>query len=186
MEILETDENLNLNKLFIECVTKIIIVSILITVISIGFFNIAHVSGQSMTPTLQEHDILFINKITPRIHEPSQGDIVVIKFKVDGDYIVKRVIGTEGDIVEIINHKVFVNGSALDEDYLKEAYTLDFYADSPWVVPENEIFVLGDCRDSGNSMRSFDSRSFGTLPNDSIEGVVQYKLFPKVQSLIYK
>ncbi len=139
----------------------------------------------SMLNTLLIGDHLLVNKFIYGIKNPfngstwiplkapERGDIVVFKYPLnpDQDYI-KRVVGVEGDQVEIKDKKVYVNGEQLEEEY---AIFLDdkiFTAAEqprdnmePVTVPENSLFVMGDNRDN-----SYDSRYWKFVSLKSIKG----------------
>lgn len=88
---------------------------------------------------------------------------------------IKRVIGLSGEHIEIKEGKVFINNFEIKEDYLKQ----DIITDSiNWecidiVVPENAVYVMGD-----NRAGSKDSRNFGCIPIEKIEGIASIRLFP--------
>lgn len=120
------------------------------------------VEGFSMRPTLDDGQYVLVNKMAYRSALPDYGDIVVFHFPVDpGQDFIKRVIGLPGDEVYIINGTVMVNGHDLDEPYI---------AASPqyvgtWIVPEEQVFVLGDNRNN-----SSDSHSWGAVPMENVIG----------------
>ena len=94
--------------------------------------------------------------------------------------LIKRVIALPGEHVAIKNGKVYINDEELKEDYLEEdvktdikAYTGKEYAFIDLIVPENTVFVLGDNRD-----KSTDSRAFGCIPVNKIEGKVILRFWP--------
>lgn len=133
------------------------------------------VQQQSMYPTLNSNDYLMLNKISYRFHKPERGDIIVFKSSLktkDGKAknLIKRVIGQEGDKVVITNGMVFINGEELKEDYINGNSTP---GDIEVVVPENNVFVMGD-----NRPGSLDSRKLGTIKNNKIEGKAFVRLFP--------
>ena len=139
-------------------------------------FNTTYVLGNSMYPTLLEKDRLFALKIPLYFGGPETGDIVVLEApdNPNKDYI-KRVIALSGDKVEILDGKVYVNDKQLNEDYIvDDAYTYA-YENSIWVVPDGELFVLGDNRAEGASK---DSRYFGPVTKKSVKGVTGFRYFP--------
>lgn len=139
-------------------------------------FNTTYVLGNSMYPTLHERDRLFALKVPLYFNGPDRGDVVVLEAPDNNskDYI-KRVIGIAGDKVEIIDGKVYLNNVIIQEDYIdKDAFT-HIYDQSTWIVPEGEVFVLGDNREEGASK---DSRYFGCVPIKSIKGVTGFRYFP--------
>ncbi len=159
-----------------EWIRSIIIAIAVAIFIKTFIFNSTYVLGNSMYPTLYEKDRLFSIKVPLYFKGPSRGDVVVLKAPDSNkkDYI-KRVIGVAGDTVEIIDGKVYLNGELLKEDYIEEnSYTLVYDKDT-WLVPEGEVFVLGDNRGEGASK---DSRYFGCVSIDSIKGITGFRYFP--------
>lgn len=139
-------------------------------------FNSTYVLGNSMYPTLQEKDRLFSVKVSLFFKGPERGDIVIIQAPDNEkkDYI-KRVIGVEGDLVEIIEGRVYVNQKLLEEDYVKEDSYTHIYNNDTWEVGEGRLFVLGDNRERDASK---DSRSFGTVDAKSVKGITGFRYFP--------
>ena len=86
---------------------------------------------------------------------------------------IKRVIGVEGDRVQIANGKVYINGEELIEDYLQKGVTTKTVYYNDVIVPEGCIYVLGDNRDE-----SMDSRTFGCVPLEKVEGKVILRYWP--------
>lgn len=117
------------------------------------------VDGLSMYPTLNDRDQLLISHL---FYTPKKGDIVVIrKESFMSEPIVKRIIATEGDKIDIDfeRHIVYVNDEALDEPYINAPTARSFDMTFPSTVPKGCIFVMGDNRnestDSRNSMVGF-------------------------------
>jgi signal peptidase I len=143
-------------------------VSVLFAVILIVFiYQPVKVEGTSMMPSLTDQERIFINKFTYRfgIGSIERGDMVVFWFPLDKtkSYI-KRVIGLPGDVVEIDNGVVIVNGKRLSEGYVPDEYRdHNTYAAVP--VGPNHYYVLGDHRSSSN-----DSRAWGTVERSFIYG----------------
>lgn len=86
---------------------------------------------------------------------------------------IKRVIGVEGDRIQIVNGNVYVNGIQLHEEYLQKGMTTKTVYYNDVVVPEGCIYVLGDNRDE-----SMDSRTFGCIPLEKVEGKVAIRYWP--------
>lgn len=135
------------------------------------------VSGNSMTPTLNDRNYLIIDKMSYRFEEPSRGDIVVFKTAlktVDGSPkdLIKRVVALPGDAVRITDGQVYINNQLLRESYVQEAFTDGEVEVS---VPEGKVFVLGDNREV-----SMDSRSveIGFVPIDKIRGRILIRVLP--------
>ena len=127
-----------------------------ILIVASLFLRVVVVSGTSMTNTLKDGDyLLVLSNVFYR--EPKQGDIIVASKSTfdDGKPIVKRVIATEGQTVDIDFELgiVYVDGIALDEPYTKTPTTLQEGVTFPLVVEEDCIFVLGDNRNGSRDSR---------------------------------
>lgn len=141
-------------------------------------FRIVIVSGDSMYDTLVDGDyLLLLSNVF--YQEPQQGDIIVAS-KADydeGKPIIKRVIATEGQTVDIdfVTGTVFVDGDRLEEDYIYTPTTMDEGVAFPLVVEEGCVFVLGD-----NRGRSKDSRSpeIGQIDTRQIVGKAIMLIYP--------
>lgn len=140
-------------------------------------FRLAAVNGESMLPTLVDKDRLIVSYL---FYTPKNGDIVIVNNDNPAleKVIVKRVIATEGQTVDIDfdNGEVKVDGKVLQEDYINNLTLLDEGGHSyPVTIPENCVFVMGD-----NRMNSIDSRSplVGFVPEDEILGKVSLRIFP--------
>ena len=122
------------------------------------------VDGTSMNPTLENDEILLLNKYD---HTYSRFDIVVF---ISGDSkLVKRVIGLPGETVEYKNNKLYINGKYVNENF-NHKKTENF---NKVTIPNGYYFVLGD-----NRTNSLDSRVFGAINEDNITGVVKISLYP--------
>lgn len=140
-------------------------------VISTFIFQVIPVSGESMTPTLENGERMFVTKFTYAFREPEHREIVITRYPDSDALYVKRVIGLPGDTVEVKHGKVYLNGEALDESYIRDQeirYEMDEV-----VVAEGEVFVLGDNRND-----SKDSHSVGALPRDYLVGCAQCVIWP--------
>lgn len=154
-----------------------VVVFSVISLLNLFVFNISMVKGHSMQPTLYEGERLFINKITLAFRDPRRGDIVVLHDPSNGpdrkEYLVKRVVGIPGDIVEVREHKLYVNGKPAAEPYVDTAIEdADF---SPVPVGRGFYFVMGDNRHAGASK---DSRFFGAVPLKMIVGRAAFIWWP--------
>lgn len=158
-----------------ELVKDIIIVVIIVAAVTF-FIKPIIVKQTSMLPNLQENNYLFLNRQAYRFGEPKRGDVVV--FPVDDGYgdeelYIKRVIGLPGETIDVYNGKVYVNGEIQDDSYTNDQTTPgDIHG---FVVPEGELFVMGD-----NRVVSIDSRDpdVGTVPIDEITGVAFFRMYP--------
>ena len=125
-----------------------------------------YIPSESMVPKLLVGDRVFVNKFVYRFWEPERGDIVVFQsVEGEGEDLIKRVIGAPGDRVAIINGVLHVNGEPQEESYVRDGRPLDSGPNGPTRVPEGTVFVMGD-----NRANSRDSRFFGPVPVENIEG----------------
>ena len=136
--------------------------------------------GISMSPTLNNGDLIFISRIFAQIGHYDTGDIVVFDVNYNGNIkkMIKRVVATEGDhIVLLETGEIQVNGKIL-----KEKYSLGrTHGIVDMVVPEGYLFLLGDNREN-----SMDSRQIGAISKENIKGkaVVRWYPFNKIQLLL--
>lgn len=155
---------------------KILVIAALIALIFTKFVIInAQVPTGSMENTINVNDRLIGFRLAYLFSEPQRGDIIIFKFPDDETQnFVKRVIGTPGDVVEITEGKVYVNGVELVEDYIKEAM-IDDGTSQTYIVPEDSYFVLGDNRNSSKDSRYWDTTSYVT--KDEILAKVIFKYY---------
>jgi signal peptidase I len=142
--------------------------------------QVARVDGQSMSPTLEDHDRLIVNKLVYEIGEPRPGDIVMLYYPLNPEKMfVKRVIAKESDTVRIVDGRVYVNDLPLHDDYVPEEYrSHDDWG--PTVVPQGYYFVMGDHRNN-----SSDSRNWGPVPKKYIVGKVKIRWWPLQDARIF-
>lgn len=156
-----------------EWIESIIIAIVLAIVIKAFLFETVLVDGSSMLPTLRDRDRLAVNKIGYRFDGPRYGDIVVFEYPGNPSLIfIKRVIGVEGDRVEVRDHRVYLNGVELDEPYINEKPLGNF---SEVVVPPDTVFVLGDNRNDSRDSRFSD---VGFIPLENIRGEAVLRIWP--------
>ena len=136
------------------------------------------VDGHSMLNTLQHGDrLLVVNSML--YHDYKYGDIVILRKNgvFDDDPIVKRVIATGGQTVDIDFSEgvVYVDGEALEEDYIREpTYTAEG-TEFPLTVPEGSIFVMGDNRNGSSDSRDY---RLGTVDTRYVIGKAAFLIFP--------
>jgi signal peptidase I len=140
------------------------------------------VQQSSMERTLMQEQYVLVDKLTPRFDAYKRGDIVV--FTPPEDWVgadrtpfIKRVIGVGGDSVEIHDGGVYINDERLDEPYIYaesdgSVQTTDA-AQERWVVPGDELFLMGDHRQD-----SADSRAFGPVPVNQVIGRAWLRYWP--------
>ena len=155
-----------------------LVCSVLAVVLLFTFvIRLIGVDGHSMVPTLQDGDrLLVLNSI---LYDDYQyGDIVVLrKESFLEEPIVKRVIATEGQTVDIdfVSGAVYVDGELLEEDYINEPTYVEEGTEFPLTVPEGSIFVMGDNRNHSSDSRSSD---LGTVDTRYVIGKAVFLLFP--------
>lgn len=150
------------------------------TVIVTFGFQVARVDGQSMVPTLEDHDRLIANKFAYVVGTPQVGDVVMFYWPEDPDKtFVKRVVAQAGDTIRSANGRVYRNDVLLNDDFIPEE---DRSYDSwgPTVVKKGYYFVLGDHRNN-----SLDSRSWGEVPRKYIIGKIQARWWPLDRAHIF-
>ncbi|HZC19342.1 MAG TPA: signal peptidase I, partial [Rubrobacteraceae bacterium] len=132
------------------------------------------IPSESMVPTLEVGDRVLANKFVYRFHKPERGDIVIFD-GVGGEEdqeLIKRVVGLEGDTIQVNDNTLYVNGEPQKEPYLNaELPSKGSYG--PTEVPRGQIFVMGDNR--GNSS---DSRVFGPVPLQNVRGEAFIRFWP--------
>ena len=141
------------------------------------------VSGPSMRETLQDQDCLLVLN-APLCGGFETGDIVIIQrddFR-DGEPIVKRIVATEGQTVDIDFDAgtVYVDGQLLEETYIREPTHLEEGLEFPVTVPEGCVFVLGDNRNDSDDSRDPD---LGPVDTREILGRAVALLFPGVTAV---
>lgn len=133
------------------------------------------VEGSSMESTLDNGDQLIVEKLSYYFNEPERYDVVVFPFSENVSYI-KRIIGLPGEIIQIKNGEIYLNGEVLEENFGKEDRIEDpGLADEEIVLSEDEYFVLGDNRNA-----SVDSRKeeVGLIKRSQIEGKAWLRFYP--------
>ena len=136
------------------------------------------IPSDSMLPTLAQGDRLVVEKLSYDFHPPRRGDIVVFEppaqLQLQGyqknQAFIKRVIATAGDVIAVKEGKIYLNNQPLSEDYILESPQYNLM---PLLVPENNLFVMGDNRNNSN-----DSHIWGFLPENNVIGRAVFRFFP--------
>jgi len=149
----------------------------IVLVVHTFVFNLSTVKGNSMLPTLEDGEWLFVNKIGFLLGKPERGDIVILKDPKGSlgfrEYLVKRVVALPGETVEARSGILYVNGREVAEPYTDTRIEDGDFG--PVTVPDGHYFVMGDNR---HRAASTDSRSFYAVPEELIKGKVQFVLWP--------
>ena len=123
---------------------------------------------------------LFGKQISKKFKDPQRFDIVIFKYPDDESQLfIKRVIGLPGETVEIVNGKVYINGSEtpLDDSFTPEASLGNF---GPYEVPEDSYFMLGDNRNNSRDSRFWDNTF---VRFDQIVGKAIVRYYPSIKLL---
>ena len=142
------------------------------------------VQQQSMEQTLEPDQYVLVDKLTPRFDTYKRGDVVVFNppenwVQQGGQPYIKRIIGVGGDTIELKDGSVYLNGTKLIEPYVfkgedgKAQPTEDIIGATKWVIPDGELFLMGDHR-----MNSADSREFGPVTIGSVIGRAWLRYWP--------
>ena len=153
---------------------KIIIIIIIAILLFLYVVSITQVVGSSMSPTLENQEILILNKIKYKLFDIKRGDIISLSYD-DTKYLIKRVIGLPGDYIYISNNALYINGNKYEEEYLKEDTMENFKLEDIGysVIPDNYYLVLGDNRND-----SLDSREIGLINKKDIMGEIMIRFWP--------
>lgn len=133
---------------------KVVVVAVIITFVFTQFIIVnAEVPSGSMRDTIWEKDRLIGSRLAYLFEKPQRGDVIIFKYPDDEKVnYVKRIIGLPNDTVQIIGGHVFINGSELDEPYIKE-YIFNDGQEYTYVIPEDCYFMLGDNRNNSKDSR---------------------------------
>lgn len=156
---------------------------IILTAAAIAFclntFIIANsrVPSPSMETTIMTGDRLIGSRLTYKFEDPQRGDVVIFRFPDDESiYYVKRIIGMPGDTINIVDGKVYLNGSdiPLEEDYIREPMRSE--PPMHFEVPEDSYFMMGDNRNASSDARRWENTY---VKRDKLIAKVLFRYFPK-------
>ena len=170
-------------KEFIKDTFKYILVVIVILLLIVYVITLNQIIGPSMNSTLNDGDLVIIDKIIYRLYDIKRNEIIAFKNK-DTKLLVKRIIGLPGETIEYKNNILYINGVKYKEKFLdKNTQTDDFSLKNLGydIIPDNMYLVLGDNR--GNSM---DSRTIGLINKSDIIGKIVIRFWPLNQIKIVK
>lgn len=160
----------------------IVIVAAIVLAYAIRFFVMTpyEIPSPSMDDTIEIGDRVMSERLTYYFSTPKYGDIVTFDDPTENRTLIKRVIATGGQTVDLRDGHVYINGKKLDEPYTdgKPSYPLSETFENmkityPYVIPQGEIWVMGD-----NRTESADSRYFGSIPVDTVSGHAFVRYWP--------
>ncbi len=128
------------------------------------------VQGRSMEPNLHTDQRIIIEKVSYHFDLPERGDIVVLESPESDVPLIKRVVGLPGEEIEIRRNQLYIDGELYDEPYLE---TIRQQKLNPIIVPEGQIYVMGD-----NRLVSRDSRAFGPVDVADVVGKAWVSYWP--------
>jgi len=151
-----------------ETVLPAIVIAVLI---NLFLAQATRVYGSSMEPNLHTDQRLVVEKVSYRLHGPRRGDVVVLRLPERGpELLIKRIIGLPGETIEVRDGIVYINEQPLEEPYMVRSAN-GYYG--PTIVPEGNVFVMGDNRGASN-----DSRVFGPVPLERVVGRAWVSYWP--------
>lgn len=169
-ELAREDSRYSFRRTILNIAGVLIVAAAITALVVTRIFVLLRVNGSSMMPTLAEREIIVLRQTK----EVEKGDI--IGFYYGGNVLLKRVIGSEGDYIEIDEDgNVYVNNEQIDEPYVTEKSLGKCEAEFPCRVPEEMYFVLGD-----NRAVSIDSRInvIGCVKSSQIVGRAAFRAWP--------
>lgn len=165
-------------KVLLSTIYTLIIVASVAALIATFIMPVLQISGSSMSPTLEEGQIV----VTLKTEKINKGD--VIAFYHGNKILIKRVIATSGNWVKITDEgDVYVDGKLIEEPYLEKKSIGQYDVEFPLQVSEGSYFILGDDRET-----SIDSRNavIGCISKEDIIGKVLFKVWPIKQIGVVK
>ena len=160
----------------VEWILAIGLAVILFFVLRMFLFRVAHVSGDSMAPTLSNGDRVILNRAAVVFGTMRAGDIVAFPYPNNpSEYYIKRVIGVSGDVVDLVGGSFYVNGEPLADAFSHDMVWSTGNVAFPVTVEEGRVFVLGDNRNESKDSRN---TSVGTISDQDILGRVLVRVWP--------
>ena len=159
----------------LEIVQALALAVIISVFLNLFVVQVTEVRQRSMEPTLFQSDRVLVSKVDYRFDQPHPGDIVVFNPTSDTTIpFVKRIVAVAGDVVELKDGQLFVNGSPSKYPEAKGVTREQSpQVKYPYTIQAGYFFALGDNREA-----SSDSRSFGAQPYDRIIGKVILRFWP--------
>ncbi len=168
--VMDNRHKRRMKKSLLTTIGSLMVVASIAILVATLLLPVLRVTGTSMTPTLSNNDLVVCSKTG----NYSYGDVVA--FYYNNKILLKRVIGMPGDWIDIDdNGVVYVNGEAIEEDYVSELAVGECDITLPYQVPDNRIFVMGDHRSTSVDSRS---TSVGCVSDENVIGAVICRVWP--------
>lgn len=153
---------------YIKSFATLIITIVAVVLVKQYIVTPVEVNGSSMYPTLEDGDIMILNRVGIKLSSLDRFDIVVID---NGDsLLIKRVIGLPNEKIRVENNILYINGEKVEEPFLDESVLTE---DFEYVTSEDCYFVMGDNREV-----SLDSRMLGCFNEKDIKGTAGFTIYP--------
>lgn len=152
--------------------TRVLVLLVALVAVRTWVFEPLRIPSSSMSPTLVAGEQVLVDKVAPSWRAWHRGDVVLFRAPDNGRLTIKRLVGLAGDVVEIRDGLLYVNGLRVVEPYV-EPGAIDSVFWGPVTVAASEVIVLGD-----NRRNSLDSRSYGGVPMRALEGRVAAVVWP--------
>ena len=162
--------------LFSEAVRWIVEICVVISfaLLLIWCFGVrVEISGHSMEPSMNEGDVVLLDRVSYRLGDVDRFDAV--GYMRDDTLAVKRVVGLPGETVQIVNGTVLIDGEELLLPDYMSSFLVAGVADAPVTVGENEYFLLGDNGESSEDSRFY---TVGNVARSEIRGRVWFRIAP--------
>jgi len=173
LEFYQVEETTPLRRAF-RWIVDIVVVISLAWFVAYGFGTQIKIAGQSMAPLLQGEDVVLMDRLAYDFGKPQRFDVVVFQ-REDHKSNVKRVIGLPGEVVQIKDGFVYIDGQKLEADHGLDKAVLPGLAENPVTLGEEEYFLLGDNREGSEDSRFAD---IGNVKRDQIQGKIWLRLMP--------
>ena len=169
-------EKVDIKREILSYVILLAVVAGVVLIINTFFLINAKIPSGSMENTIMENDQIFGNRLAYKLGgDPQRMDIIIFKYPDDESKLfIKRIIGLPGETVEVVDGRVYINGSntSIDDSFCKETPLGDF---GPYTVPAESYFVMGDNRNHSNDSRLWTNKF---VRRDQIVGKAFLRYWP--------
>ncbi len=170
------------NKQLLSSALQLLVVLLIVFLLRTFVIGTIYVKGSSMEPNFHHGDFLVINKLEVYLSTPRKDDVVICRLDngSNRENIIKRVIGTPGDKIDLRQdaygvYKLYINDILIEEPYIAAPMTEKGNVTYPFVVPEGYYFVMGDNRNASTDSRR---TSIGAIAEKDVIGHVVLRLYP--------